>query len=304
MNRYYLILMLLCTTQTIPTNLNWLGIEITFPPSQLWWVCKGGESIKIYNTVKKAGWENNPYWRGLDPSLPQVDGYYAAEDSVDIVLQSGVNIQNGFKDIGTKPYASPIIYFSDAVRSGRNGGGGSGKFHGFSCGKNVNCPQGPSSCVARGASPNYVTNYHNFDYQLAMVLLGNGPHGNHSESFQVLKYFGLLNQKRLTIAIPSFPKTFNGEKTPFYFAETGVFYYLPIHMISPGDPLLAADPDYLNHGPAPFVNACGSQKPCNTPYSDPPGKDGLQKGNGHILPWTHMYMPKDLPQEIAQTKDF
>lgn len=292
MNKKFIFTLLLLINQH--THLNAqpaMGLEMTFPLGALLFVLPGGECSYVQGRISKAGWGSSPYWKSLSMSwetvftvgLPQVDGYFATTDLFDFCLQAGVNQQYGFKTPnGT--YGSPIFYFSDIMRLQRNKGvKGSmswwDSFENSSCVKGVSCPKSPSSSVTRGMKS---TGWgQTVDDALKISII------NNIAGMQHMKYYGFTSAKSLTIDTDSFTAV-GGQTRQFYFAQTGVGIYLPLHMISPGSNLLAAEPDYLNFGPAPGTPAYNTPQP------------------GTILPWTHGYMPHNIPANFtgnSQTTD-
>lgn len=241
-----------------------MGIEMTFPLSALLYILPGGGLAKVQTKISNAGgWGHNPYFHSEIGVLPQVDGYFATTDSFDLVLQPGTNQQRGFRN-NHGPYASPIFYFSDVMRLVRDRNG------------NGTASAAPAKAYTRGQSPNNNTSMNNALYWCLYQSWG-------AEGMQAMKYTGLVSAKATTIDASSF-KAVNGMPISYYFAQTGVDIYLPLHMITPGDDLKTADPDLLNFGPAPTQY--------NTPIP------------GDILPWTYKYIPKHLPITILKTEDF
>lgn len=277
-----------------------MGVEITFPLSALLYLLPAGQLSAVQNKISSAGgWGHSPYWSyqtknftSLDIPLPyrwtvgcpQVDGYFATTDSFDIVLQPGVNQQHGFR-ANNGSYASPIIYFSDMMRVQRNwrkkqiiNATSYSIYWSFltqnnPCGKGVPCPQGPNNAITRG-QPNNAFGITTDEAFACTLFWADGLEGA-----QLMKYFGFVNAKGMTLQPSSF-KAIPGETVQFYFAQTGVGIYLPLHMVSPGSNLLAADPNYVNFGPAPG----------NPAYNQPIP--------GNILPWTHGYIPKNIPATL------
>lgn len=267
-----------------------MGVEMTFPLSALLYLLPAGQLSAIKNKIKQAGgWGHSPYWQGVNlgwsgthytVGLPLVDGYFATTDPFDIVLQPGVNQQHGFR-ANNGSYASPIIYFSDMIRVQRNWTKGSSdwkywwsfNYINTPCGKGVSCPQGPNNAITRG-QPNNAFGKTTDEAFACTLFWADGLEGA-----QLMKYFGFVNAKGMTLQPSSF-KAILGETVQFYFAQTGVDIYLPLHMVSPGSNLLAADPNYVNFGPAPG----------NPTYNQPLP--------GNILPWTHGYIPKNIPATL------
>lgn len=268
MNKKFIFTLLLLINQHTHINTQpAMGVEMTFPLGALLYLLPGGALNAIKSNISShGGWTHSPYWKDhitdqFTVRCPQVDGYFSTTDSFDLVLQAGTNQEYGFRNPnGT--YGSPIFYFSDMVRTQRRY---PKQWWGI---KDVPYSKGPSDSITRGQPNNSWGT--SVDESLHQCLF------TRMTGARLMKYYGFFSAKSLTITPNSF-SGIGGEDSQFYFAGTGVGIYLPLHMISPGENLLAAEPDYLNFGPAPGTPAY------NTPIP------------GNILPWTHGYMPKNIP---------
>lgn len=276
-NRLLFLLFLIGQTNNMQPTLPNLGIEIAFPLSSLVYILYGKEYLgKQWGLTAMQGRAPWGHWQNNTIPLPMTHGYLATTDSIDFVLQPAVNSTLGFTH-KSGSYASPFFYYSDVQRAYRN----SLKHSGWTpINKHISrwSSKGPANCYTRGR-PNLSTGK-SFDDALNWLLFA----ANNRTGMQHIKYYGLKNAQGITIsADSSFPVLFFYD-TDYYFAQTGVKYFLPLHLVSPQDDIRMADPDFLNHGPA--------VKDYNIPIP------------GNILPWTHGYMPANIPALLTKQQTF
>lgn len=261
-------------------NLNALtvAIEMTYPLSALLSLYEGGDFLTV---VEKSDSNSNAYWScstymyGAEyfctTALPQSQGYYANSISnggnlVDITLQKAINMRKYgyFTQEGNSKYANALLYYSDVVRC----------YH--------TTPKGPDAALRGnnvnrksmgGYGPPLGTNFNNTVYNLLFIYKDNDRNWT---PMQWIKNKG-TSTTGMSLTQESF-KPAAGKPIDFYFAQTGVGIYLPLHMISPGDKLTLTDPDYLNFGPGP-----------NNYAAVMPNK---------IIPWTYSYMPRNIPSNL------
>lgn len=267
-----------------------VAVEMTWPLSALLWVCEGNYTTIQNNTSaswgKKYYFGNNNYGQG---ALPQVNGYYATKAPFSIVLQQGTNMQNGFLHPGNSPFANYIHYFSDVVRAFRNPyvpvAGHKREFSLVQTCETI-CKRGPGSSVDRGmSSTGWGVTY---DDALALITTIDWS-GDGNEPLQIMKWCALggntngsagqIGLKGIYLTAAMFTPV-NGKANSYYFTQTGADIYLPLHMISPGDYLLAADDDYVNFGP-------GGPNDYNGTYSQ-------------WLSWYNGYIPKNIPYNLIK----
>lgn len=304
MNKKQIILILLLLAIKVTFTIQpAMAVEMTWPLSALLWV----SNIPV-STLKKNTQNASIYYMlgSYKPgSLPQCEGYYASTDPFDIALQIGVNagighISNALNNTGNNGVENKILYFSDMIRACRNKP--PGPFEGFGgwnskvfCTNKtmmsspgpirerigvIPCPKGPRSASFRGSSNASATD--TFDGIVAWIT--SQWYNNINVFMAAAKKTIFLNTPSITLTSASFTPV-NGEANSYYFALTGADVYLPLHMISPGEHLLATDPNYLNFGPTP--------ENVNTP------QDG-----GGWLPWSYGYMPAHIPQQKLKTTVF
>jgi hypothetical protein len=175
------------------------------------------------------------------------------------------------------------------------------------------CSKGPDSSWARGQSSG-----HYFVGTFDQVVSSNASlsgGGHYSSTTGALKranfgwdpdsgnYGNTTNPNKSLELSSKSCRPMNGQPLNYYFAETGVDIYLPIHMVSPGDNISDADQDYVNFGPAP--------NDYKTPHAAVPFNDSTpndirytDKSYGNWLPWTYGYFPKNIPSDLAGDANF
>jgi hypothetical protein len=254
------------------SNSTSVGFEMTWPLSALLYISNYSSS-----QIKASDWTiqtmKNQY------ASAQVDGYYATtiETNIYICLQEARPcLDFSWANQPNTPRAVPSsnLYLSDIVRAYR-----SPLTTNYNC--NGTCPIGPRNSFIRGQQ------YNNNKYTFDKVIFNNRTANEH---YMSLLESATLPKSSLNIGPSSF-KSVNGESTSYYFAETGVDIYVPLHMVSPGDNPLHADPDYLNFGPAKIEGSTTIEQ--TEPLS-----------NNTWLPWSMGYFPQDIPTEIVNSYEF
>lgn len=282
------LLLSLAGTNIVPSQPAF-GVEMTWPLSALLFILPATSEL---STIKRNIQTNNLYyWNATagdyqyQAQFPLSSGYFASSNSFALALQAGVNIQNFTSNNG--PYSSTIFYFSDVIRTQVNWplryfDNQYGYNHHFIIPPGGAKPysQAPSQYTVRGLAdiPN---GFGNLTDGLAFALIQSTQTG-----MPMMKQYGLQNAQSAPIDPNNLTTLFSDNTNTYYFAQTGVMIYLPLHMISPGDDFEKADPDYLNFGPAPGTPAY------NTPIINDPT-------NGTILPWTYGYMPRNIPAQLT-----
>lgn len=264
-----------------------MGLELSFPLSALIFLAPPGDLAARKAAMKRAGGFGRSGGMTAANALPQTYGYYTSSTSFDFCLQAGVNIQYGFLE-KNGPYSNSVFYFSDIMRTqlrthykpysaSPQSAYDRGQAHSSPYQGNI------AEVLGSFLDPDFFNKISikinlNRDFGIGQLLPSQAY-----PTIQIMKYYGFANATGITISERSF-KSINGEPLNYYFAETGVDVFLPLHMVTPGDSLEKPDPDYLNYGI----------------FS---GNYNVPKANS-ILPWSHKYLPKDLPSEIVKTEDF
>jgi len=268
------------TTKIMPT----MGFEIAFPLSALIMIIPAGDLAGLKAIMIRDGGYGKLGGMTARNALPQTYGYYATTQPFDFCLQAGVNIQYGFLE-KNGPYSNSVFYFSDIMRAQLKANGS-------------RYSASPQSAYDRGQP--YNSPHKGSVADVLLYLLGPGnttiPVMEKTGSFkmvdtdppptasiQIMKYYGFFNAQGTTIKESSFAAV-NGETVDYYFAQTGVDVFIPLHMLTPGTDLQKPDPDYLNYGIFP-----GNY---NTPKP------------GSILPWSDKAMPNFIPTKLAGSPVF
>jgi hypothetical protein len=278
-----LLLLLGSNIHTVPQ----MGVEFTWPLSALLMVGQGSD----FTTTISVLVANNEI---IDGATPQVNGYYATSYPFCIALQKGIWetwISQGnyaFWFNRDNPYTSPTLYYSDIVRAMRSPEVAAlikakwGFYNDSVNCKTTSCKVGPSNALERGFTHSSCpppAGTCSFDRAAALIIKSNAMPWYNGNSG------ALTTPSWLNFDANSFypEPIFNDEAKGFYFAETNTQYvYLPLHMISPGENLLAADPDFVNFGPL------------------PPGKHPAPQ-LGTWLPWTSGYAPINVPYDALKS---
>jgi hypothetical protein len=247
-------------------------------------------------------------------ALPQVSGYLATTDPLQMLLQRGMiaGPEGWLGYTSGRPFPSRLIYMSDVVRAARAtdfensdnltkyvhiGGKELGIYNSVPRGSCLHCGTVTFNNIVVNALTNLWIGYnhdknifaHGMDYNWhtkAPYNLGTSVVHFLEHTLPGGKNGGCKSMSLVPHSSLSFYTTASeNPAVTEYFIKTGsADIYLPLHMISPGSSLTNPDPNYINYGPA------YSGFSATTEYTKNLGSE--------FIPWNDGYYPRDIPNAL------